>query len=145
MLTEYIKSYDHDHNQNYTNANHAHNQNHTRSQNNVACWQRIGSCECTNHANNQPKSFTQSECIMITAKFIHTAKLCTQPKSMLTESIQSYDHDHNQNYVNADHAHNQNHTRSQNNNALAGKKLGVVIMQIMYTTSQNHSHSQNAS
>ena len=64
---------------------------------------------------------------------------------MLTECIQNYDHDRNQNYINANHAHNRNHTRSQNNVALAGKTLGVVIIQIMYTTSQNHSHSQSAS
>ena len=46
---------------------------------------------------------------------------------MLTESIRSYDHDHIQNYANANHAHNQNHTRSQNNVALTGKKLGVTL------------------
>ena len=59
---------------------------------------------------------------------------------MHTQCIQNYDH--NQNYVYANHAHNQNHKRSQNNKcgiALACKKLEVVIIQIMYTTSQNHS------
>ena len=54
-----------------------------------------------------------------------------------TLSIQNCDHDHNQNYVNV------NHARSQNNVALSDKKFGVLIIQIMYTTSQNHSHSQN--
>ena len=54
---------------------------------------------------------------------------------MLTVSVQSYDHDHNQNYVNVNDAHNQNHARSQNSVALAGKKLGIVIIQIMYAVS----------
>ena len=39
------------------------------------------------------------------------------------------------NYVNVNHAHNQNHVRSQNSVALAGKKLGIVIIQIMYAVS----------
>ena len=56
---------------------HAPNQNHARSQNNVALigCQKIGSCDYTNHVYNQPKSFTQSECIMLTAKFMHTGKV----------------------------------------------------------------------
>ena len=43
------------------------------------------------------------------------------------------------------HAPNQNHTRSQNNVALAGKKLGVVIIQIMYAGNQLKSFTQSES
>ena len=42
---------------------------------------------------------------------------------MITESIQNYDHDHNQSNVHANHAHNQNPARSQNNVAFACKRL----------------------
>ena len=78
------------------------------------------SFDYTNHVNNQPKSFIQSQSCSqpnsCTQENLCTQpKLHTQPKSIHTQCIQNYDHDHNQNYTNANHAHNQNHERSQNN------------------------------
>ena len=59
---------------------------------------------------------------------------------MLTECIQNYGHYHDQNYeMQIMHT-----TKIMDAVAImAGKKLGDVIIQIMYTTSQNHSHKQN--
>ena len=56
---------------------HAPNQNHTRSQNNVAlAGKKLGVVIIQiMYAGNQLKSFTQSECIMLTAKFMHTGKI----------------------------------------------------------------------
>ena len=65
---------------------------------------------------------------------LHCGTLVTIYTS-LHKCILKYDHDHNQNYVNVNDAHNQNHARSQNSVALAGKKLGIVIIQIMYAVS----------
>ena len=137
MLTECIQNYDHDHNQNYVNANHAHNQNHTHSQNNMALAGKtlgvviIQIMYTTSQNHSHSLNYAHSQIHAHMQNYARNQKACTQLKSMLTECIQNYDHDHNQNYINANHAHDQNHERSQNNVALAAKKLRVLIIRIM--------------
>ena len=143
MLTECIQNYDHDHNQNYVNANHAHNQNHEHSQNNG--WQKIGRCDYTNHVHKQPAKIIHTIKMMLTTKFIHAVKImwhwlakhwelwlyksCTQPAKIIhtvrVHHPHSQIHAHRQSY-----AHNQNYTLNQKACSQSASKM-MITTEIM--------------